>query len=166
MESDFPGASGNSWTSQTSPHFAGSETTCKEGQELQPLRPATRVSWALRARSASGVSLGVSLEPFGPRAPECPKSVPRVSRGVKKVSWTLRGHSRDTFWTLRSPAPEGRRDTPRDNPGTLRARRARETPVAGRGGGGGLQDSDLTSQRANEIAPEIAFFGGGQTCNN
>ena len=26
---------------------------------------------------------------------------------VRKVSRTLRGHSRDTFWTLRSPGPEG-----------------------------------------------------------
>ena len=48
--------------------------------DLQPPRPATGVSRALRARSVPGVSLGVSLGPFGPRAPECPKSVPRVSR--------------------------------------------------------------------------------------
>ena len=65
------------------------------------------------------------------------------------MSRTLRGHPRDTFWTLRSPGPEGPRETPRrtlprtppvfgdtlgDTPGTLRARRAREAPVAGRGG--------------------------------
>ena len=52
---------------------------------------------------------------------KCPKSVPGV---VKKESRTLWGHSRDSFWTLQSPGPEG--------PRTLRARRARETPVAGR----------------------------------
>ena len=38
------------------------------------------------------------------------------------VSQTLRGHSRDTFWTLRS-GPKGPRDTPRDTPG--------DTPVFG-----------------------------------
>ena len=31
---------------------------------------------------------------------ECPRS-------VRDTFLTLRGHSRDTFWTLRSPAPEG-----------------------------------------------------------
>ena len=81
---------------------------------------------------------------FGPRAPECPKSVPGVS---EKCRVTLRGHSRDTFWTLRSPGPEGLlgtpprtlRRTPRFSgtlrqtlPGTLGPRRARETPVRGR----------------------------------
>ena len=54
-------------------------------------RPATGVSRALRARSVPGVSLGVSLGPFGPGL-----------RSVQKVSQE-------------------------------RARRARETPVAGRG---------------------------------
>ena len=72
---------------------------------------------------------------------ECPQS-------VEKVPQTLRGHSRDTFWILRSPGPEGPRRHPVGHsvghppfsgtlsgtlPGTLRARRARETPVAGRG---------------------------------
>ena len=42
-------------------------------------RPATGVFRALPAQSVPGVSLGVSLGPFGPRAPESPKSVPRVS---------------------------------------------------------------------------------------
>ena len=40
-----------------------------------------------------------------------PRSVQKVSRecprSVKKVSRTLPEHSRDTFWTLRSPGPEG-----------------------------------------------------------
>ena len=74
---------------------------------LQSPRPATGVSRALRARSVPGVSVGVFL---GPSAPGL-RSVQRVSwecpRSVKKVSRTLRGHSRDTFWTLRSPGPEG-----------------------------------------------------------
>ena len=86
---------------------------------LRSRRPATGVSRALRARSVPGVSPRVSPENGGcprecptgcpPRAPERPKSVPRVSRSVKKVSRTLRGHSRGTFWTLRSPGPEGPR---------------------------------------------------------
>ena len=53
-----------------------------------------------------GVSDGVSAGPFAPRAPECPKSVPRVSPGCQKgvldTPGTHSGHSRDTFWTLRS----------------------------------------------------------------
>ena len=90
-------------------------------QTYNPPRPATGVSWALRARSVPGVSLGVFLGPFGPQTPECPRS-------VKNVSGTLFGHS-----GVRGP--KGSRDNPRDTPGTLRARRARETPVAGWGGG-------------------------------
>ena len=50
-----------------------------------------------------------SLGPFGPEVfRECPSGC---------------------FW-----GPSGPENTPRDTPGTLRARRARETPVAGRGG--------------------------------
>ena len=41
-------------------------------------------------------------------SPECPKSVPRVSPECQKgVPDTPGGHSRDTFWTLRSPGPQG-----------------------------------------------------------
>ena len=79
-------------------------------------------------------SLGVSLGPFAPLALECPKSVPRVSpecqKGVPDTLGTLSGHFLDT------PEPGARRapETPRGTlPGPLRARRARETPVAGRG---------------------------------
>ena len=116
--------------------------------------------------------------PSGPSGPKCPGSVPELgcprkrgcprecpkgcpqrapgsgvskkcpSRSVKKVSGTLWGHSRDTFWTLRSPGPKGLQGTPSDTAsdtpvfgdtlgdtlGTLRARSARETPVARRGG--------------------------------
>ena len=65
------------------------------------------------------------------------RSVQKVSRecprSVRKVFRTLRGHSRDSFWTLRRPGPEAPQKHPKDTPGTLRARRARETPVAGRG---------------------------------
>ena len=75
--------------------------------QLQPPRPATGVSRALRARSvqsvpprvspktgvSEGVSEGGSPGPFGPRAPECPKSVPTISR-------TLCSHSGDTLGTL------------------------------------------------------------------
>ena len=69
-------------------------------------------------------------------SPECPGHL-----------FDTRGHSRDTFWTLLSPGAEGPRrhpvghpprtppvfgDTLGDTPETLRARRARKTPVAGR----------------------------------
>ena len=53
------------------------------------------------------MSHGVSRGPFWPRAPECPKTVPTVSPGCQEGVRTLRGHSRDTFWTLRSPGQEG-----------------------------------------------------------
>ena len=87
--------------------------------------------------------------------PKCPGSVPRgvsgalraPGSGVSKkcpesvpgVSGTPFRHSGDTLGTLSGHSgargPKGPRDTPRDTLGTLRARRARETPVAGRGGG-------------------------------
>ena len=70
---------------------------------------------------------------------ECSKSVPRVSWSVRDTFLTLWGHSQDTLWTLRSPGPEGPRRQPVRHSlahppfsGTL-ARRARETPVVGRG---------------------------------
>ena len=102
------------------PHF------CLLG--LRSRRPATGVSRALRARSVPEVS-------------------PRVSPKMGGVRGSVRRGSRDTFWTLWSPGPEGPRGHPVghslghppfsgtlswDTPGTLRARRARETPVAGR----------------------------------
>ena len=68
---------------------------------------------------------------FGPKGPEVfrgvservsPKigvsggvsRVPRVSPECQKGVWTLRRHSRDTFWTLWGPGPEG---PPRHSPG-------------------------------------------------
>ena len=63
---------------------------------------------------SEGVSGGVSRGPSGPRVPECPKGVPRVSPECPDTFLTLRGHSRDTFWTLRLRGPEGPRDTPPD----------------------------------------------------
>ena len=68
------------------------------------------------------------------------------SRSVRDTFLTLRGHSRGTFWTLRSLGPKAPGDTPpdtlsdtpilgdtpSDTPGDTRARRARETPVKGR----------------------------------
>ena len=80
-------------------------------------------------RSLSGpkVSLKVSLGPFGPRAPECPKSVSGTCfRHFGGTLATLFGHSG-------ARGLKGPRDTSRDAFGTLRARRARETLVAGRG---------------------------------
>ena len=68
---------------------------------------------------SAGVSDGVSPGPFGLRAPECPKSVPRVSpecqKGVPDTPGTLSGHFLDT------PEPGARRapGTPRRTlPGT------------------------------------------------
>ena len=71
-------------------------------------------------RSVPRVSVGVSLGPFGPRAPECPK---RCSGHSGETLGTRFGHSG-------AQGPQGPRDTPKDTPGTLQARRARETPVA------------------------------------
>ena len=60
-----------------------------------------------------GVSYGASSGPYRPRAPECPKSVPRVCRGVVLDTFlTLRRHSRDTSWTVRRAGPEGLRGHP------------------------------------------------------
>ena len=68
---------------------------------------------------------GCLWRPFGPRAPKCPKSVPRVSpecqKGVPDTLGTLRGHSRDTFWAhsgARGPkGPETPRGTLPDTSG-------------------------------------------------
>ena len=84
---------------------------------LRSCQPAAGVSRALRARVFPGVSPRVSpktgvsggVSPMGcPQAPSSPglRSVRKASRerlrSVKKVSRTLGGHSRDTFWTLRA----------------------------------------------------------------
>ena len=54
---------------------------------------------------------------------KCPQSVPEsvpehggCPREYQKVSRTLWGHSRDTFWTLRNPGPKGPGDTQSDTP--------------------------------------------------
>ena len=88
---------------------------------LRSARPPTGVSRALRAQSVprsvpesvpenrgvqGSVPRGV-LGPSGLRAPECPKMSRECPQSVQNVSWTRWGHSRDTFWTLRSPGPEG-----------------------------------------------------------
>ena len=102
-------------------------------QNLRTRRPATGVSRALRARETpESVPRGV----FGARralgsgvSKKCPESVPGVSKRCP-------GHSGDTLGTLFGHSgfwgPTGPKNTPRDTLGTLRARRARETPVAGR----------------------------------
>ena len=75
--------------------------------------------------------------PFGPRAPECPKSVPRVSpecqKGVLDTPGTLSGHFVDSSEPGARRAPGHPEGHPEGHSGTLRARWARETPVAGRG---------------------------------
>ena len=123
---------------------------------LRTPRPATRVSRALRTQSVTRVSPRVSpvsdgvsggvLKALGDTqvSTKCPKRVPGVSKKCP-------GHSGDTLRTLfghsggrgRKP-PETRRrafsqthpvcgDTLGDTLRTLRARRARESHVAGRG---------------------------------
>ena len=105
---------------------------------LRSTRPATEVSRALRARESRGVSPrvspktgvydgvchGVSPRRFGPRAPECPKSVPRVSpecqKSVSDTLGTLSGHFLDT------PEPGARRA-----PGTPRGTLRRTPPFSG-----------------------------------
>ena len=69
-----------------------------------------------KIRVSEGVSGGVSRGPSGPRAPECPKGVPRVSPECP-------GHLVDTPDTLGTPfghsgarGPEGPRDTRPDTP--------------------------------------------------
>ena len=86
------------------------------GPEVSPgVSPKTGVS--------PEVSHGVSPGPFGPGL----RSVQKVSRECPRSVWdtfsTLQGHSRDTFWTLRSLGPKGPGDTPWDTPG--------DTPVFG-----------------------------------
>ena len=87
--------------------------------DLNPPRSATGVSRALQARSVPGVSLAVSLGPFGPGAPECPKSVPRVfpecQKGVPDTPGTLSGHF---FGHSGARGPKGPRDTPRETSGS------------------------------------------------
>ena len=122
----------------------GSVTGVTE-QLLRSCRPATEVSRALRARVSRGVSPrvspktgvsdgvfhGMSPKPFGPRTPECPKSVPRVSpECLGHLFDTLGTHSRDTHSRARGPkgpkgpeGPEGPGDTPWDTPS--------DTPVFG-----------------------------------
>ena len=98
-----------------------------------------------RKRGVSeAVSDGVSLGHFGPQAPECPKSVPRVSPSVQETFLTLQGDTLGTLlrvWTFRSPGPEGPRRHPVGHSlghapfsGTLSGtlRDTGETPVAGR----------------------------------
>ena len=49
----------------------------------------------------------------GPRLRSVQKVSRECPRSVKKVSRTLRGHSQDTFWTLRSPGNRRVPETPR-----------------------------------------------------
>ena len=96
------------------------EIACEDKFLLRSRRPATGVSRALRAR----VSRGVSRKVF----PEL-ESVQKVSRECHFLDTGARGPKgpADTLWDTPSETPAFG-DTPQDT----RARRARETPVAGR----------------------------------
>ena len=125
-----------------------SKTKVDVSKDLRSRRPATGVSRGLRARSVPGVSPRVSPKMGGvrgsvrrgvpgPWAPECPKSVPRVSPECPghlfDTPGTLSGHFLDTP-ELRAPGhPVGHPPFSGTLSGTLRARRARETPVAAGG---------------------------------
>ena len=54
---------------------------------------------------SEGVSDGVSLGPFGPGLRSVQKVSRECPRSVRDTFLTLRGHSRDTFWTLRRTLP-------------------------------------------------------------
>ena len=102
--------------------LSGSQNQGRKGNRnvhqviLRSRRPATGVSRALRARSVPGVSPRVSPKIGGVRR-SVRRGVPGALRAadsgvskkcpesVKKVSRTLRGHSRDTFWTPRRTLP-------------------------------------------------------------
>ena len=118
---------GASWNACVVLHF---KTRCLGLLALRTPRPATGVFWAVsvsgpkcprgcpRKRGVSeGVSDGVSPGPFGPRAPECPKSGPRVSTECQR---RCPGHSGDILGTLFGPSgargPKGPGDTPSDTP--------------------------------------------------
>ena len=147
------GAGERRWPRKAEPNAKqGKQEDMENGLALRSRRPATGVSRALRARVSQGVfprvspKTGVSDGVFngvspGPEAPECSRSVSRASpecqKGVPDTLGTLSGYFLDTP----EPEPKGR-DTPWDTPSDTpvfgdtprdtRARRARETPVAGR----------------------------------
>ena len=95
------------------PHKKRTEDNRREQKTNEDCDPPDLLQESFGPFAVSGSVLGVSLGPFGPRAPECPKSVPRVSpecqEGVPDTPGTLSGHFLDT------PAPRARR-----NPETLR----------------------------------------------
>ena len=139
--------------------------------ELRTPRPATGVFRALRARSVPG-----SVPENGGCPTECPtgclrdpsgpglRSVQKVSRecpqSVKKVSRTLRGHSRDT--------PElGARRVPETLRGTLR----RTPPIFGDTPGDTPRDTsgptgpkDSYSWPGSSQRMSILSAGGGEVC--
>ena len=105
------------------------------------------------------MSFRVSLGPFAPRPPECPKGVPRVAPECPGTFLTLRGHSRNTFWTLRARGAKGPRNTPKTLPGAVRVYR---------GTGVSCRVRRTTWERSLkkwelEIPCFEEFFGGGNT---
>ena len=102
---------------------------------LQPPRPATGVSRALRARGVSG-----SVPESVPENRGFSGSVPRSVSGARR-------HSRDTFWTLRSPGPEDTPvfgDTLGDTPGDTSGPKNPRDPCSRPGG----------SQPVGQLSPE------------
>ena len=103
-----------------------------------------------------------SLGPFGPEVfRECPSGCLRGSRVSKQwpesvpgVSKRCPGHSGGHSGAQGAKGP---RDTPKDTLGTLRARRARETPVAARG---------LCNVRGGKTFPRLFGDFGARGCGD
>ena len=102
---------------------------------------------SLKTGVSKGVSHGVFPGSLGPRAPECPKSVPRVSLECPKHLLDTLGTLSGQFLDTPECGPRRALGTPRGTlpwtppfsgtlsgtlPGTLWARRAQKTPVGGR----------------------------------
>ena len=100
-------------------------------REEKRKRDAQKKRWVLTLKLPRPPT-GSFGPPWGPKCPGeclteclrqsgCPRWCPEECVGgltgpwsVKRVSWTLWGHSRDTFWALWSPEPEG---PPTQSPG-------------------------------------------------
>ena len=108
---------------------------------LPSLRPAKGLSGSVTESVPETGGVRRSALWSVPGTPECPTSVPRVSsaecqKGVPDTLGTLAGHSvargpGNISWDTPSDTPVFG-DTLGDAPRDTRARRARETPIAGR----------------------------------
>ena len=144
----------------------------KEGKWAQT-KERTRVQQRLATppacdRSLSGPS-GEKCSGSVPRgvfgAPECPKSVPGVSRecprSVRTPFGTLSGH----FWTLWSPGPEGPQRHPEGRSRNTSLPKGRETPVAGRGGCNKRPQRNASGKKLQTTWRKLEVHEWGQVAN-